>query len=138
MRQVIDGLDNDVLFIILFFTLLISVLIPFYVFRPTQNLLSSSVRNDSRAGLSNNVEQSTNPVNDGGLFVSPNTNEVNTASTARMLYPEFQEPFTNQDEISSRRNSSISNDAISVKIIHNEVFYLHSVSKYMKLMDLKK
>ncbi|XP_065666805.1 uncharacterized protein LOC105844417 isoform X3 [Hydra vulgaris] len=134
MNQIVEGLDNDVLFIV-FFLILIIILIPFYIFSPIQSRLSS-FRNEERAEFSNNFEQSNNQNNDSSTFVSPGINDSDIHTGGSLSNSDIN---LTQHNISQKRDTFVSsNDVISIKVINNEVFHIHAVSKFMKLLDLKR
>ncbi|XP_047136664.1 uncharacterized protein LOC105844417 isoform X2 [Hydra vulgaris] len=133
MNQIVEGLDNDVLFIV-FFLILIIILIPFYIFSPIQSRLSS-FRNQERAEFSHNFEQSNNQNNGSSTFVSPGINDSDIHTSASLSNSEID---LTQDNISQKKDTVASDDVISIKVINNEVFHIHTVSKFMKLSDLKR
>lgn len=135
MNQIIEGIDNEVILVLFFFTTVIALVIPLYVLRPSpsntrpQNQSAETTDDENNEG--NNRNENLTSAEDSGL----NQNTSNTRDTVG----ENDNAFVPNSSSSANDGSFPNNNSsmMNIKIKHNETTQEQTVSSSMLLKDLK-
>lgn len=165
MQQLIEGIDNEVTFIFFVITLLVAVIVPFYVLRPSRQLFSTALFQDqptaatttTAATTSSNTTTTANNSTDiaaGGGSQSENEGPpVETLPSERAdgsnIYPDLSSldssgapviPADNDSNVSASSSTATSSNSseLSLRVIHHENSQVVSIGAECSLADLKR
>lgn len=127
MHQIIEGIDNEIVFILFFITILLAVVIPLYVMKPNRNLQERRQEDGRSSNINANVDQATN---------------VDSQYSRRQDEPlptSMPTPEPEPDNISSScgDTSNDVNEMISVRVLHQETYRQMNINSGILLNNFK-
>lgn len=138
----IEGLDNEVTFTLLFLTLLLAIVIPLYVLKPNRNLndVTQSNSNENRADNTrqNTSQGSSSSSRERPPYTSTSRDEPGVSSSSP-IYCDGYNTGTRPPEVNtdSSRCEPSSDKTINVRVLHQETYRQMKVSNNMKLQEFK-
>lgn len=138
MNQMIEGLDNEVTFILLFITLLLAIVIPLYVLKPNRNLNN----NFNSQSNEDNTQQSRSQSSSSSSQDRPTAMPQPEPGTSSPIYCDgynngTRPPEINTDHVPGTRSDDTHEKMINVRVLHQETYRQMNVSHNIKLKDFK-